>query len=45
MFEAVGDDDVHELAVWAVEIQRRHGDTVRRASLALARDEALELAV
>ena len=44
MFEAVGDDDVHELAVWAVEVQRRRGDAVRRASLR-SRGEALELAV
>jgi hypothetical protein len=36
---------VQELAVWAVEVLRRHVDAVRRASLALAREEALELAV
>lgn len=34
------ESDVHELAKWAVEVQRRHIETVRDASLALAAEEA-----
>jgi hypothetical protein len=45
MSDAVGEDRVHQLAGWAVDVQRRHVDTVRRASLALAREEAREHAV
>ena len=33
-------DDVTELADWAVEVQRGHIETVRAASLELARQEA-----
>jgi hypothetical protein len=40
MSETIGDDDVHTLAGWAVGVQREHVETVRRASLALAVQEA-----
>ena len=40
MSELAGEPDVHELATWAVEIQHRHVETVRDASLALAAEEA-----
>ena len=36
MSDAVGAADVHDLATWAVEAQREHVETVRRASLTLA---------
>lgn len=39
MSERVGDDDVRELASWAVDVQREHVETVRRASLELAAQE------
>jgi hypothetical protein len=39
MSERVGDDDVHKLAGWAVDVQREHVETVRRASLELAAQE------
>ena len=38
--ESANESDVHELAQWAVEIQRRHVETVRDASLTLAAQEA-----
>jgi hypothetical protein len=40
MSETIGADDVHSLAGWAVGVQREHVETVRRASLALAVQEA-----
>jgi hypothetical protein len=40
MSETLGDDDVHDLAGWAVGVQRQHIETVRRASLRLAAQEA-----
>ena len=40
MSETLGDDDVRELAGWAVGVQRQHVETVRRASLRLAAQEA-----
>jgi hypothetical protein len=40
MSETIGADDVHVLAGWAVGVQREHVETVRRASLALATQEA-----
>lgn len=42
--ETVGDRRVTELSTWAVEVQQRHFDGVRQAGLALAREEARELA-
>jgi hypothetical protein len=36
----LGDDRVRKLAGWAVGVQRAHVETVRRASLALAAEEA-----
>lgn len=39
MAEATGEREVRELADWAVEVQRRHLELVRSASLELARDE------
>jgi hypothetical protein len=42
MSEKLGENAVRQLAGWAVEVQRRHIETVRRASLRLAADEALE---
>jgi hypothetical protein len=39
MAEASGEREVRELADWAVEVQRRHLELVRTASLELARDE------
>jgi hypothetical protein len=42
MSKKLGDNDVRQLAGWALEVQRRHIETVRRASLQLAADEALE---
>jgi hypothetical protein len=40
MAETTGDTDVHELASWAVGVQRDHVETVRTASLKLAVKEA-----
>ena len=40
MAATVGDDAVGELAAWAVEVQGRHFDEVRAASLSLAEEEA-----
>ncbi|MCW2986036.1 MAG: hypothetical protein JWR63_3606 [Conexibacter sp.] len=40
MSQQVGADDVHELAGWAVGVQREHVETVRTASLRLAVKEA-----
>jgi hypothetical protein len=42
--ETIGDRKVTELATWAVDVQQKHFDGVRQASLALAREEAQELA-
>jgi hypothetical protein len=42
--DGVGDDDVKPLADWAVPVQRGHVDTVRQAYLALAVEEAKEIA-
>jgi hypothetical protein len=39
MAETTGAGDVHELATWAVGLQREHVATVREASLKLAVDE------
>jgi hypothetical protein len=39
MAEAAGEAEVRELADWAVEVQRKHFEQVREASLALAREE------
>ncbi len=40
MSETIGAEDVHALAGWAVGVQREHVESVRRASLALAAQEA-----
>jgi hypothetical protein len=42
--ETVGDQQATELAGWAVGVQRGHVETVREASLALAAEEAKEMA-
>jgi hypothetical protein len=42
--ETAGQRPVAELATWAVSVQRGHIDTVREASLALAVEEAKEMA-
>ncbi len=42
MADALGLGEVRELAGWAVGVQRTHVDAVRRASLALAHEEAAE---
>jgi hypothetical protein len=39
-----GAAEVTELARWAVDVQRRHVEVVRRASLGLAAEEAKEMA-
>ena len=39
MSDTIGAAEIHELAAWAVEVQREHVQTVRRASLALAVQE------
>jgi hypothetical protein len=44
MSEKLGETAVHELATWAVGVQREHVATVREASLRLAADEASEQA-
>jgi hypothetical protein len=44
MAQTIGATDVHELATWAVGVQRTHVETVRRASLELAVEEAKEAA-
>ena len=43
MSETLGDQQVNQLAAWAVPIQRDHIVTVRVASLALAAEEAKEM--
>jgi hypothetical protein len=40
MSKTIGAGDVKELATWAVGVQRDHVETVRRASLQLAAQEA-----
>jgi hypothetical protein len=40
MSETIGAEEVRALAGWAVGVQREHVETVRRASLALAAQEA-----
>jgi len=40
MGRTIGDERVSELAGWAVDVQRRHFDTVRKSSLQLAEEEA-----
>jgi hypothetical protein len=40
MSRIVGEDEVVQLADWAVEIQREHLDGVRDSSLKLAEEEA-----
>jgi len=40
MSETIGAGEVHQLATWAVGVQREHVETVRRASLWLAAQEA-----
>ena len=40
MSQTLGESSVAELADWAVDVQRRHFDTVRESSLRLAEDEA-----
>src|SRR4051795_11692843 len=40
MGRTIGDERVSELAGWAVDVQRRHFDTVRKSSLQLAEAEA-----
>jgi hypothetical protein len=42
MSATIGEGDVHQLASWAVGVQREHVEAVRRASLALAVDEIRE---
>ena len=39
-----GNDDVKQLADWAVDVQGRHIEGVRKAYLALAAEEAKEMA-
>ena len=39
MAQAAGEQEVAELADWAVGVQRRHFDDVRKASLTLAKEE------
>jgi hypothetical protein len=39
MSRAIGAEDVGSLATWAIDVQRQHVETVRRASLELARQE------
>jgi hypothetical protein len=41
MAREAGDTDVQALADWAVPVQREHVETVRDASLALAKEEAV----
>jgi flagellar hook-basal body complex protein FliE len=40
MSQTTGESQVAELADWAVDVQRRHFETVRESSLALAESEA-----
>ena len=40
MSELADESDVHELAEWAVAVQREHVESVRDASLTLAAEEA-----
>ena len=42
--ETAGEQQVRELAGWAVPVQRGHVETVREASLSLAAEEAKEMA-
>ena len=42
MAETVDAGEVHDLATWAVGVQREHVETVRRASLTLAAEEIRE---
>jgi hypothetical protein len=42
--EAANDAQAAELASWAVPVQRAHVEKVREASLALAAEEAKEMA-
>ena len=42
MSATVGDERVSELAEWAVDVQRRHFETVRESSLELAKAEAAD---
>ena len=44
MSDAICAAHVHDLATWAVEVQREHVETVRRASLALAVHEIADSA-
>jgi hypothetical protein len=44
MADTIGATDVRELATWAVGVQRTHVETVRKASLELAVEEAREAA-
>jgi hypothetical protein len=44
MAETVGDAEARALAEWAVGVQREHVETVRRASLVLAAEEATGMA-
>jgi hypothetical protein len=44
MSDAIGAADVHDLATWAVEVQREHVEAVRSASLTLALQEITESA-
>ena len=41
---SVGESQAKELADWAVDVQRKHVDAVRNAYLALAAEEAKEMA-
>jgi hypothetical protein len=42
MSEHIGATEIHDLATWAVGVQREHVETVRRASLQLAVEEISE---
>ena len=42
MAETVDDRETHDLATWAVGVQREHVEAVRRASLTLAAEEIRE---
>jgi hypothetical protein len=43
MSDTLGDQRVNDLGRWAVEVQRKHVEAVRRAALSLAAEEAREL--
>ena len=42
MSDTTGAAEIHDLATWAVEVQREHAQSVRRASLSLAVQDIIE---